>query len=582
MTKVSLARPIASARFKQLTLRTEEQSVSRPSYRARIALLAVLGVLAVVPTAHAAAPGVNVSGVPTAQNVGDVIASGSKYARFFVLWSDVEANRGAWDNLLVSAYQDQFARLNAAGVKPVVVVMGAPSWANGSGDRFVPPHNAADFGAFTGAFAAKLRGKVAAYEVWNEPDAPAFWHGSAPDVAKYAAMLKASHAAIKAADPAAMVVAGPTTGNNYGWIDGLYNNGAKGSFDAVAVHTDTACLDRGPDFFYREAGKIGQYSFLGYKTVHDVMAAHGDGDTPIWMTELGWSSTTKTCTRGAWAGQKPAGVGEGNQATYLKQAYHCLAFDPYVQVAMWFSLQDISPADDELNRYGLLRSDHSQKPSWGAFRDVAVNGDQLGGQCAKFDGPAITVAAPTEGSVYADGLFIKASATDPHLHSISFYVDGKKVTGFSGAKIAGGKSVSMLWHGAGNLSYGRHKVTVRASDNIGNVSNQDVQVTHVRRGDLSSLQPVQLRVSVRGRGLIRRVTGRVIAPTPPGGRVHVMFQIKHGRKWKTRHLVSKNANHPFRVTQHLARPGKWRVRVRFMGAGVFKAKTATARAFAAR
>ena len=209
------------------------------------------------------------------------------------------------------------------------------------------------------------------------------------------------------------------------------------------------------------------------------MAAHGDGDTPIWMTELGWSSTTKTCSRGAWAGKKAAGVGEANQAIYLKQAYHCLAGDPYVQVALWFNLQDLSPADGELNRYGLLRADGSQKPSWAAFHDVAVNGDQLSGPCAKLDGPSITVAAPTDGSVYADALFMKASATDPNLHSISFYIDGKKVTGFSGAKIQGGKSVSMLYHGAGNLSYGQHTVSVRASDNIGNVSSQDVTVTHV-------------------------------------------------------------------------------------------------------
>jgi hypothetical protein len=550
--------------------------------RSRTLLLTLLGVLALVPAAHAAAPGVNVNTPPTSSAVDDVIASGSKYARFFVLWSDVEPNHGSLDGGLLSAYQDGFARLTAAGVKPVVVVMGAPSWANGSSDRLVPPHSAADFGAFVGTFAARMRGKVAAYEIWNEPDESAFWHGGSPDVAKYAALLKASYPAVKGADPSATVVTGPTTGNNYSWIDGLYDNGAKGSFDAVAVHTDTACLDRGPDFFYRESGKIGQYSFLGYKTVHDVMAAHGDGGTPIWMTELGWSSTNRTCARGAWAGKKPAGVGEANQATYLKQAYHCLALDPYVQVAMWFNLQDLSATDDELNRYGLLRADHSQKPSWAAFHDVSVNGDQLTGDCAKFDGPAITVAAPTDGSVYADGLFIKASATDPALHSVSFYVDGKKVTGFSGAKIAGGKSVSMLWHGAGKLSYGAHTVTVRASDNIGNTSTQDVAVTHVRRGDLSSLQPVRLRVSVRGKGLIRRVTGRVIAPTPPGGRVHVMFQVKSGRKWKTRHLVSKNANHTFRVTQRLARPGKWRVRVRFMGAGVFKATTATARAFAAR
>jgi hypothetical protein len=549
--------------------------------RFRCLLLAVLGVLAIAPAAHAAAPGVNVS-ILSPQSVSDVIASGSQYARFFLRWSDVEPTRGTFDASTIATYQDQFARLEAAGVKPVVVVVDAPSWANGSSDHLVPPSNPAEFGAFTGALAGKLRGKVAAYEIWNEPDETAFWHGSAPDVATYAALLKAAYPAIKAADPGAKVLTGPTTGNNFNWIDGLYNNGAKGSFDAVSVHTDTACLDRGPDFFYREGGQIGQYSFLGYQTVHGVMAAHGDGDTPIWMTELGWSSTTKTCSRGAWAGKKPAGVGEADQATYLKQAYHCLTFDPYVQVAMWFNLQDISATDGELNRYGLLRADHSQKPAWGAFRDVAVNGDQLTGQCAKLDGPAITVAAPTDGSVYADGLFMKASATDPHLHSISFYVDGKKVTGFSGDKIQGGKSVSMLWHGASKLSYGTHTVTVRASDNIGNVSSQDVQVTHVRRGDLSSLQPVQLRVTVRGKGLIRRVTGRVIAPTPPGGRVHVMFQIRVKGKWRTRHLVSKNANHPFRVTQHLARAGRWRVRVQFMGAGVYRATAATARAFAAR
>lgn len=551
------------------------------STRFRAALIALLATLAVVPAAHAASPGVNVTGVPTSQNVSEVIASGSQYARFFVLWSDMEATRGTFDPLLLSTYQDQFGRLTAAGVKPVVVVLGAPSWANGSSDRLVPPLHASDFGTFVGTLASRLRGKVAAYEIWNEPDAPAFWHPN-PDVAQYAALLEAAHPAVKAADPNAMVVAGPTTGNDYAWIDGLYANGAKGSFDAVAVHTDTACLDRGPDFFYRDGGQIGQYSFLGYRTVHDVMTAHGDGDTPIWMTELGWSSTNETCARGHWAGQKPGGVGEANQAVYLKQAYHCLMQAPYVQVALWFNLQDLSATDGELNRYGLLRADHSQKPSWSAFHEFAVNGDQLTDSCGKFDGPKLSVAAPTAGSVYADGLFIKASATDPSLRSIFFLVDGRKITGFTGAKISGGKSVSLFWHGASKLSYGPHTLTIRASDDIGNTTNQDVAVKHVRPGDITTLQSVQIRVKVSGSGLVRRVSGRVIAATPPGGRVHVMFQIRRKGKWHTRHMVSKNANHSFRVTQHLAYAGRWRVKVRFMGEPPFRAATAASQPFAAR
>jgi hypothetical protein len=116
---------------------------------------------------------------------------------------------------------------------------------------------------------------------------------------------------------------------------------------------------------------------------------------------------------------------------------------------------------------------------------VGVFGDKLRVDCASIYGPPIILAAPTDGAQYADGLFMKASASDPNLHRVSFYGDGKKVTGFSGAKISGGKFVSMLWHGADKLSYGTHTVTVRASDNIGNVSSQDVSVTHVRRGQLN-------------------------------------------------------------------------------------------------
>src|SRR3954470_12945814 len=130
--------------------------------RLRCLLIAVLGVLALAPAARAAAPGVNVS-VLSPQSVSDVIASNSQYARFFLRWSDVEPTRGTFDASTIASYQDQFARLDAAGIKPVVVIVDAPSWANGSSDHLVPPTDAGEFGAFTGALAAKLRGKIAAY-----------------------------------------------------------------------------------------------------------------------------------------------------------------------------------------------------------------------------------------------------------------------------------------------------------------------------------------------------------------------------------------------------------------------------------
>ena len=58
-------------------------------------------------------------------------------------------------------------------------------------------------------------------------------------------------------------------------------------------------------------GNVARFTFLGFRTVHDVMVANGDGAKPIWMTELGWTTTTTTCARGMWAGQKPSGVDRG-------------------------------------------------------------------------------------------------------------------------------------------------------------------------------------------------------------------------------------------------------------------------------
>ena len=83
------------------------------------------------------------------------------------------------------------------------------------------------------------------------------------------------------------MLVGGLVGNDFEFVEALYDNGAKGSFDGVGVHTDTACLTTDPREYYREpSGRIGRYSFTGYREVRATMLAHGD-DKPIWMTELG-------------------------------------------------------------------------------------------------------------------------------------------------------------------------------------------------------------------------------------------------------------------------------------------------------
>jgi hypothetical protein len=234
-------------------------------------------------SASAATPGVNVSNIdaagdPYAKNPGDaggwndVVASHARSVRAFVPWQ--------MNSLELNKYAQFAAKARQRGMAVDLVVTGT------AGSMASP----SVFADNIGQLAARLRGQVAGYEVWNEPDDSIFWKDG-PQPAAYAAMLKAAYKAVKDADPGAKVLVGGLVGNDYDFLGKLYANGAKGHFDAVAVHTDTACNTTDPDEYYREAdGRIGRFSFTGYREVRQTMAAYGDVK-PIWMTELGWSTT---------------------------------------------------------------------------------------------------------------------------------------------------------------------------------------------------------------------------------------------------------------------------------------------------
>jgi hypothetical protein len=565
--------------------------------------LAALAALAIPTTAaQAAKPGVNIAGAPTPDRIGEAIATGAKQVRIFALWKDFEPNaRGEYPSAdvnlanTIKVYDDAIKQLNAAGVQPLFVVTGAPPWSNGSADMDVPPTDVADYGDFLKRFVAhnKAVGAVAGYEVWNEPDENQFWH-PAPDAGKYTALLKAAYAGAKAGDPGATVVAGPMTGNDYQWLENLYTAGAAGSFDVVAVHTDTACLDRGPDQFYRENGQLARYTFLGYRTVHDTMTAHGDGNKPIWMSELGWSSTNggpTSCTRGQWAGQKPSGVSEAAQASFLSQAYGCLANDPYVTQADWFTLRD-TPSEpvDELNHYGLLRTDGSPKPALSAFRAVAAANGGGSISCGDFDPPTIRVVKPTPGQQFVDKLDLSAAASDGGvgIARITFSYDANvEIRNYTDALVNDAPVGLAPWQGSGKLGLGPHMVTVTALDKNGNTATAQVPVVKVAATALkATLTPTiklkSKKVSCKKRvckvagSLSRAAAAKAMGAGVPslGGKVAVEWQFRN-KKGKWRKLVGglKPANKPFTFKAKLKLKGKWRVRVVYQGQAPWKKTT---------
>ncbi|HYM45724.1 MAG TPA: cellulase family glycosylhydrolase [Solirubrobacteraceae bacterium] len=421
--------------------------------------------------ASAAEAGVNVS--PSAARIPDLTALGTHWVRMFVSWRGLQPTPGAIAPSALASFEQVLEQL-PAGTKVILDVVGTPRWETGSADEHAPPARPSDYAAFVGTLAQRLGTRVSAYEIWNEEDSSGWWAGG-PDPAAYARLLKATYPVVKAADPSAAVVLGGLTGNDYAFLEGVYEAGGKGSFDAVGVHTDTACDVLSPYDFLRGAdNRLIPDSFLAYREVRAVMLANGD-DKPIWMTEMSWRTTAATCSEGAWAGQKPAGVTEEQQATYLSQAYHCLAQDPYVQVALWYPLQDEGGVLS-----GLVRANGSRKPSFVAMRNYARSGDRLQQSCGVFTGPRISVTSPANHVTYSGPLPIRVSAASAQgVGWITLRIDGKRIYSYGSHRTYPPTlSGTLDWQGAKHIPYGRHTLTFIAYDKEHNVSERSLTIYH--------------------------------------------------------------------------------------------------------
>jgi hypothetical protein len=425
------------------------------------------------PLAHAAEPGVGVR-EPNAAQIASIRSLGTHWVRAFATWPDLEPQRGVLAPNWVASYEQLFAAL-PPGSKVILVMVDSPRWETGSSNPHTPPVNPADYAAFLGTIAKRWAGRVAAYEIWNEEDESRWW-STGPDPAAYAQLLKVTYPAVKAADPNAAVVLGGLTGNDYPFLEGVYQAGGKGSFDAVGVHTDTACNVLSPYDFLRGPDRhMIVDSFLAYREVHATMLANGD-PRPIWMTETSWRTTDATCSEGAWAGQKPEGVTAEQQATYLRQAYHCMAQDPYLQVALWFPLQDERGVVS-----GLIRANGSHKPSFAAMRSYAQEGDQLQEPCGVFTGPSISVLSPGNGTTYSGPLPVRVIAKSSlGVFRITLKVDGKLIRNYGGRSYPSTLSGFLHWQGAKHISFGRHTLTFLAYDRQRNVSETSISIKHVK------------------------------------------------------------------------------------------------------
>jgi hypothetical protein len=550
-----------------------------------LAALAAASPAAAVETGVVTAPGQTVSSPDKAADLG------VGWVRLFMNWKDIEPSKGAFNEAFVTDYAREVAAYRARGQKVLIVATSSPQWASGSPSGIGAPINPADYAAFVGHMAAGVPG-VNAWEIWNEADGNIFWENG-PNAPAYAALLRAAYPAIKAQAPNAIVLSTPMIGADVDFLQALYDNGAQGSFDAVGVHTDNACLIAPPDSFYREQdGRIGRFAFTGYREVHYLMTQHGDGAKPIWMSELGWntqSTAPNSCRDGSQAGAKPAGVSEADQAKNLTAAYRCIAADPFVTVTMWFSLQDTPGSAHYDGHLGLIRADGSAKPAYAAMKALRnganVTPDPGCGGLLDHAAPGLRVLRPSNGLRFADLLSLRANAVDTPggagMSTVELLADGQRVV-----KSKGGSFTLDPWYRAGQrLGLGAHTLTFRARDNAGNVTEQAVGVEKVLPSQLPRVRTrLALRAGARARGRVRLQGNLAHAPSelPEGGRVYLSLEQRRGGRYRRVKQVSVTARRPFAITVKTPGRGRFRALARYKGAAPFGASRSPYRAFTAR
>jgi hypothetical protein len=288
--------------------------------------------------------------------------SGSGWVRIGVGWCSLEeGGPGVVSDWYLQRLDATVAAAEARGLHVLATLGCTPGWLSGSSDLRVlpPPEEVTQFRRVAAWLAGRYAGRIAAWEIWNEPDCSAGTGCGATDPEAYVPVLRAGFAGVRAADPTALVVSGGTSGVNATWVEGMYAAGAEGWFDALALHPY-----QGPAAEPPEAPPADHpYRIANVERVREVMVAAGDGDVPIWFTEFGW-------TTGAGDGWS-AGVDEATQAAYLGRAIDLVQRRyPYVTHAFVFTIRDRDDWTPYENGFGLTRLDGSPKPALAALRSA--------------------------------------------------------------------------------------------------------------------------------------------------------------------------------------------------------------------
>ncbi|MGQ9467862.1 MAG: hypothetical protein ACUVXE_00800 [Anaerolineae bacterium] len=323
----------------------------------------------------------------TVQMVAD---AGFHWLRQSFPWEDIEIHRkGDFEDRRNIPYRSAWEKYDHIvslagryGLDIIAVLSNPPAWSRADGDArgtFAPPDNVEDYGDFVYAVAARYRGHIRAYQVWNEPNIYPEWGEQPVDPAGYTRLLCTAYRRIKEADPEAVVLTGalaqtigydfgpgPWTGmNEFVFLQRMYDAGAAACFDVLAVN-DYILWSAPTDRRLRPWA----VTFARPVYLRDLMVANGDAHKPIWLSEMNANAIPDDPTIQNWGAYGQVTLEQ--QARYAPLAYErALREWPWVGVInFWFFRR---PSDAERDQawyyFRMAEPDFTPLPVYYAMKD---------------------------------------------------------------------------------------------------------------------------------------------------------------------------------------------------------------------
>ncbi len=280
--------------------------------------------------------------------------AGVGFVRFDFLWDDLEPTPGKFN---FAKYDQLVDTLSKQGIR-ILAILAYNHHASGKGWNCAP--DLLQYCKYARTVVNHFKKRIRHWEIWHEPDNPAFWQPQ-DDMHAYVQLLKHVYPLLKAEDPTCIVHLGGISRSLPMSLRHVYEKGGKTFFDVLNIHPFANPASEGALDAIRHM----------HKFVLKVMSQYGDGNKPIWFTEIGCPGMADpSSSKNWWLGANPT---ETVQADWITKIYGELPRWQNVKKIFWCFFRDTQDHFQCGSDFdGLIRNDFLKKPSFDAYQKMAT------------------------------------------------------------------------------------------------------------------------------------------------------------------------------------------------------------------